>query len=206
MGLWRDHVLPRCVARAMAGEDVAAERRKCVPRAHGRVVEVGFGAGLNLPHYDAARVEELLAVEPALVNRKLAAERIAAAGFPVRYTGLVGEELPLEDASVDCVVSTWTLCTIADPARALGEMRRVLRPDGELLFLEHGLAEDDRTARWQRRLDPLQRIWAGGCHLSRPIDELVRAAGFEIDGLERYAMKGPRIFTSMYLGRGRPRA
>jgi ubiquinone/menaquinone biosynthesis C-methylase UbiE len=206
VGLWRDHVLPRCVARAMAGDDVATERRKCVPRARGRVLEVGFGAGLNLPHYDAARVDEVLAVEPALVNQKLAAAAVAAAAFPVRFVGRAGEELPLDDASVDCVVSTWTLCTIADPTRALAEMRRVLRPDGELLFLEHGRAQDERTARWQRRLDPLQKVWAGGCHLSRPIDELVRGAGFALDELERYTMKGPRIFCSMYLGRGRPHA
>jgi SAM-dependent methyltransferase len=194
VGLWRDHVLPRCVARAMAGADVAAERRKCVPRARGIVLEVGFGAGLNVAHY-----------EPALVNRKLAARAVAVAPFPVRFVGLVGEELPLADASVDTVVSTWTMCTIADLPRALAQMRRVLRPDGELLFLEHGRAPDERVARWQRRLDPLQKRLAGGCHLSRPIDELVRSGGFELAQLERYFMKGPRVASAMYLGRGRPR-
>jgi len=203
MGLYRDHILPRGVARAMAGKDVAAERPRCVGRAHGRVLEVGFGAGLNLPYYPAG-VSEVLAVEPATVNRKLARKRVAAAPFPVTWVGLEGESLPVEDDAVDCVVSTWTLCTIPDLARALSEMKRVLKPDGRLLFLEHGLSPEAKVARWQHRLNPLQKLWAGGCNLDRKIDDLVADAGFAVEELENSYMKGPKFMTYLYCGVGRP--
>jgi ubiquinone/menaquinone biosynthesis C-methylase UbiE len=187
----------------MAGEDVAAERPRCVGRARGRVLEVGFGAGLNLPHYPES-VSEVLAVEPATLNRKLARDRVAAAPFPVTWVGLEGESLPVDDDTVDCVVSTWTLCTIADVERALGEMKRVLKPDGELLFLEHGLSPEAKVARWQRWLNPIQKVWAGGCHLNRPIDRLVADAGFAVEELENSYMKGPKFVSYLYCGVGRP--
>lgn len=201
MGLYGDHVLPRLIAFGMRGEGFADQRARALEGVRGRVLELGFGAGLNVPHYGEG-VTELLALEPALVNRRLARRRIAAAGFPVEWVGLQGESVPLEDGSVDAVVSTWTLCTIPDLARALGEARRVLRPGGSLHFLEHGLAPEPRVARWQRRLEPVQKLCFGGCHLTRRIDQAVAEAGLSVEGLETYFMDGPRIAAWMYRGRG----
>jgi len=202
VGLYADHVLPRGIAWGMSGEKFREQRAACFQGVAGRVLEVGFGAGLNLPHYPGG-VDELLAVEPAAVNRKLAARRVAAAPFPVRFVGGEGGAIPLEDESVDHVTSTWTLCTIADLPRALSEMRRVLKPDGRLHFLEHGLSPDEGVARWQHRLDRIQSFLFGGCHLNRRIDDLVRAAGFEIETLERRYMDGPRFLSYLYEGRAR---
>lgn len=203
MGLYRDFILPRGIAWGMSGKDISAERPRCIGRARGRVVEVGFGAGLNLPHYGEG-VEELFAVEPARLNRKLAQRRIDEATFPVTWVGLEGESIPLEDDSADCVVSTWTLCTIPDLPQALSEMKRVLKPEGSLLFLEHGLSPDDKVARWQHRLNGFQKWWAGGCHLNRKIDALVTQAGFAIDELEASYMKGPKPVSYLYCGVARP--
>ncbi|MDA1263843.1 MAG: class I SAM-dependent methyltransferase [Planctomycetota bacterium] len=200
MGFYGDHVLPRGIAWGMQGRAFREQRGPALTLARGRVLELGFGAGHNLEHYPAA-VEEVLALEPATVNRKLAAKRVAAARMPVRWVGLEGESVPLEDDTVDTVVSTWTLCTIPGLGQALAEVRRVLRPGGELLFLEHGLSPDPKVARWQNRLNPLQRRLCGGCHLNRRIDAELEAAGFDLRALETFAMKGPRIATWMYRGR-----
>ncbi len=191
------------LAWGMGGSSFAEQRARALEGARGRVLELGFGAGHNLPHY-GEEVEELLAVEPVLLNRKLAAKRVAAAPVPVQWIGLEGESIPLEDASVDTVTTTWTLCTIPDLARALAEARRVLRPDGRLLFLEHGRYPDPRIARWQDRLNGIQKFCFGGCHLNRKIDDEIRAAGFRIEELENYSMQGPRILSWMYRGRGTP--
>ena len=134
------------------------------------------------------------------MGRKLAAERVAASGVPVEYVGLDGEQLPLDDASVDHVLTTWTLCTIPDVERALAEMRRVLRPGGALHFVEHGRAPDPGVARWQERLNPLQRKVFGGCHLNRRIDALIRGAGLDVTRLENHYLKGPKPFGYMYVG------
>ena len=134
------------------------------------------------------------------MGRKLAAERVAASRVPVEYIGLDGEQVPLDDASVDHVLTTWTLCTIPDVERALGEMRRVLRPGGALHFVEHGRSPDPGVARWQERLNPLQRKVFGGCHLTRPIDELIRGAGLDVTSLENHYLKGPKPFGYMYVG------
>ena len=201
MGFYREQIFPRCVAWGMAGADITAQRPRCISRARGRVLEVGFGAGLNLPFYSG--VSEVLALDPAAVNRKLARKRIAAASFPVRWIDLEGEEIPLESGSVDCVVSTFTLCTISDLPGALEEMKRVLVNGGRLLFLEHGLSPEERVARWQRRLNGLQRFWAAGCNLDRRIDDLVGKAGFEVEDLVADYMKGPKIFSYLYCGVGR---
>lgn len=203
MGLWSNHLLPRLVARGMAGEDFAEQRARALAGVRGRVLELGFGSGLNLPHYPP-EVTEVLALDPVRVNRKLARRRIEEAEVPVEWVGLRGEEVPLDADSVDFVTSTWTLCTIPDPGRALDEVRRVLRPGGALVFLEHGLSPDPRVARWQRRLTPLQRRVCGGCHLDRPIDRTVQEAGFELVELETYSMKGARVATWMYRGRAAP--
>jgi ubiquinone/menaquinone biosynthesis C-methylase UbiE len=142
----------------------------------------------------------VLAVDPATVGRALAARRVAASPVPVDYVGLDGQRLPLEAERVDHVLVTWTLCTIPDVAGALQEIRRVLRPGGRLHFAEHGRAPDPGVARWQDRLTPLQRRWAGGCHLNRPIDRLVEAGGFELASLETFYARGPRVMAYVYEG------
>jgi len=188
----------------MSSRAFVEQRVPALAAVRGRVLELGFGSGLNLPHYPPG-VTELLALEPAQLNRKLARRRLAAARFPVEWVGLRGEEIPLDGASVDAVVSTWTLCTIPDLSQALREVVRVLRPGAALHFLEHGLSPEPGLARWQRRLTPLQRRLAGGCHLDRAIDRELERAGFELRGLETFFMRGPRIGCWMYRGQASPR-
>ena len=202
VGLYSEHLLPRLLHLSMRGWPFQAQRPRCVAAAEGRVLEIGFGSGLNLPHYRPG-VTELLALEPSAVARRLARGAIERAPFPVRLLGLQAESLPLEEASVDCVVSTWTLCSVRDPAAALAELRRVLRPGGRLLFLEHGRHPDPRRARWQERLDPLQRRIAGGCHLSRPIPALVAASGLLLDPVEEFELARPRLLGHSFLGSAR---
>lgn len=199
MGLYADHILPRAVAWGMSGEEYGRQRAQALAGVSGRVLELGFGAGHNLPHYPDA-VSEVLALEPAEVNRKLARKRVQACPMPVTWVGLRGEEIPLDAASVDAVTSTWTLCTIPDPARALAEVRRVLRPSGAFHFLEHGLSSEPRVARWQRRLTPIHRRIAGGCHLDREIDEMIAQAGFQLERLDHPYMKGPQVIFYLYRG------
>ena len=166
----------------------------------GEVLEVGFGSGLNVPHYPAA-ITRVVAVDPAVAGRKLAARRVAASSVPVEYVGLDGQALPLEPECVDHVLTTWTLCTIPDVQRALREIRRVLRPGGIFHFVEHGLSPDPRVARWQDRLTPLQRRIAGGCHLNRPIGQLVAGSGLELTQVDNYYAQGPRPFGYMFEGK-----
>ncbi|MHB8718417.1 MAG: class I SAM-dependent methyltransferase [Candidatus Dormibacteria bacterium] len=165
----------------------------------GEVLEVGFGSGLNVPHYPAA-VSRVLAVEPADVAWRMARRRVARSPVPIDRVGLDGQALALEDASVDHVLMTWTLCTIPDAGAALAEMRRVLRPGGRLHFAEHGLAADPAVARWQHRLTPLQRRLAGGCHLDRPIADLIEAAGLTMVDLQTGYLPGPRPLSHLYEG------
>jgi SAM-dependent methyltransferase len=199
VGFYREHVLPRVVDRACGSAELRAFRADVMTGLEGRVVEIGFGSGLNVPVYPAG-VERVFAVEPALTARKLAAERIAASPVPVEHVGLDGEEIPLDDASCDGALSTFTLCTIPGVERALAEVRRVLRPGGTFHFLEHGLAPDEPVVRWQRRLEPFQRRLADGCHLTREPDSLVAAAGFElVEVRQRYA-RGPKPWSWMTLG------
>ena len=200
MGLWRDQILPRGVNKGLDNPDCNAHRERAAAGLHGTVLELGFGSGLNLPWLPAA-VECVLAVDPAKVGRKLGAERIAACPARVEFIAPDAEVLPLDDASVDSALVTWSLCTIPDVGRALGEVRRVLRPGGALHFVEHGRSTDAGVARWQDRLDWLQAFACGGCHLNRRIDELVAAAGFDIERLDtHYLPKGPRILTFTYEG------
>ena len=187
----------------MKGEVFQELRRETLRQVTGRVLELGFGAGHCLPWYPEG-VTELLALEPARLNRRLAAKRVAAARFPVSWVGLRGEEIPLDAASVDFVTSTWTLCTIPGIDQALREVRRVLRPGGKLVFLEHGLAPDPRTARWQQRLNGLQQRWAGGCHLNRDFGAIFDAAGYTIERLDHPPLAGPKVATYLYRGAARP--
>jgi SAM-dependent methyltransferase len=191
VGLYREHVLPRLVDRACGTADLQRWRQQVTAGLTGTVVEIGFGSGLNMPAYPTA-VQQVYAVEPAHVARRLAERRIADAGIPVEHVALHGESIPLDDASCDGALSTFTLCTIPDVERALAEVRRVLRPGGRFHFLEHGLSPDASVARWQRRLEPAQRRFAGGCHLTRRPDELVASAGFTIERLDSRYASGPK--------------
>lgn len=199
VGLYGDQVLPRITNVVLANREYARMRARVAAGLAGEVLEVGFGSGLNVPHYPPA-VTRVWAVDPATVGRKLATERVAASPVRVDYIGLDGEELPLADDSIDHALTTWTLCTIPDVDRALREIRRVLRPGGALHFVEHGLSPDTRVARWQDRLTPLQRRVAGGCHLNRPVDRLIAGAGLEITDLENYYVRGPKPFGYMFEG------
>jgi len=199
MGLYRSQVLPRCMALAMGNEGLGEHRERAFGALSGRVLELGFGAGLNLPYYPP-EVSTVLAVEPALVNRKLARKRIDASSIPVEWVGLNGESLPVESGSVDAVTSSWTLCSIKDLAAALSEVRRVLKPDGCLHFVEHGMAPDAGVRRWQARLNPLQRFCFGGCSLDLPIDLCLENAGLEITELETGYMPGLKVQSFLYEG------
>ena len=175
------------------------QRQKLIPLAHGRVLEVGLGTGRNLPFYDRQRVSQVVGVDPALSLHPIARRRVLASGLDVELMGLSAERLPASDASFDTVVSTYTLCSIPDPVAALREMRRVLKPGGQLLFSEHGLAPEPGVARWQTRLQPYWKPLAGGCHLDRDIPALLAEAGFACDVQQHY-LWGPRVLSYHYWG------
>ena len=199
MGFYVERILPRIADKALSAPEFSRLRARAARGLGGEVLEIGFGSGRNLDHY-APAVRRVLAVEPASGARELAAGRIAAAPMPVEFVGLEGEALPLEDESVDNALSTWTLCTISDVGRALDEVRRVLRPGGALHFVEHGRAPDAKVVRWQDRLTPLQRRAFGGCHLNRPIDELIAGAGLAVERLETFYVTGPKAFCFTFEG------
>jgi ubiquinone/menaquinone biosynthesis C-methylase UbiE len=199
MGIYEDRILPRVIDVALGGRELGELRRRVASGLSGDVLEVGFGSGRNVPFYPP-EVRQVQAVEPASQGRVLAQSRLAASPVPVDFVGLDGQDLPLKSSSVDHVLVTWTLCTIPDVERALGEMRRVLRPGGSLHFLEHGRSPDPSVARWQDRLTPVQRRVFGGCHLNRPIRDLIAAVGFDVRRLDHYYLKGPKCFGYMYEG------
>jgi SAM-dependent methyltransferase len=191
VGVWREQVVPRLADVMLGTKEVRGHRQRVVSGLRGAVVEIGFGSGLNVPLYPKG-VETVYAVDPSAVGRRLAAKRVASSPVPIQFVGLDGQELPLGDESVDAALSTFTLCTIPEVTRALSELHRVLRPGGRFHFLEHGLAPEPATARWQHRLNGLQQRLAAGCNLDRPMDRLVRGAGFEIAELHNDWLKGPR--------------
>ena len=199
MGWYERQVVPRIVDVSLRTADFTEIRAKVAGALDGEVLEIGFGSGLNVPHYPAT-LTKVVAVDPATAGRKLAASRIAQCAVPIEFAGLDAGELPADDGSVDHVLSTWTLCTVPDPASALAEIRRVLRPGGSLRFAEHGLAPDENVAKFQRRFTPVQRRVFAGCHLDRPIDKLITAAGLELTRLDTYYMRGPRAFGYTYEG------
>ena len=202
---WYDrHILPTVLDMACGMPMISRMRQLVVPRAVGRVLEVGIGTGLNIRHYNKQQVTHITGLDPALHMHPLALERIAKAGLPVDLVGLSAEKIPLPDASFDTVLMTYTLCSIADAHRALLELHRVLKPAGKLLFCEHGHAPDASVARWQNRLQPLWGKVAGGCHLGRDIPALLRAAGFKLPGLETGYLPGPKPFTFHYWGEALP--
>lgn len=199
MGFYENQVVPRFTDLVMSRRELTPIRARVAASLDGDVLEVGFGSGLNVPHYPPA-VSRVRAVDPATIGRKLASKRVASSNVPVEYSDLDGQTLSLESASIDHVLTTWTLCSIPDVDRALSEIRRVLRPSGSFHFVEHGRSPDPKVAGWQDRLTPIQRRVAGGCHLNRPIDQLVRNSGLQLTQLENYYAKGPRPFGYMFEG------
>lgn len=191
--------MPRLVDLCCGAKNMNGERKRVCAGLRGRVVEIGFGSGRNVPFYPEA-VKSVSAVEPADLGWNMAAGRIAAATVPVERAGLDGQALPFADDSFDSALSTWTLCTIPDVEAALAEVRRVLVPGGTFHFVEHGLAPDPGVRKWQHRLDRLEQTVAGGCHLNRDIPGLIEAAGFEIRDIDRYYQKGPKPWVAFSLG------
>jgi ubiquinone/menaquinone biosynthesis C-methylase UbiE len=205
MGFYERTVLPFLIDKACGAPEILDQRAKVVPQAEGRVLEVGMGSGLNLSFYDPDRVELVFGLEPSEGMRRRAQPRLARSLVKVEWLDLPGEEVPLDDDSVDTVLLTYTLCTIPDFHTALAQMRRVLRPGGRLLFCEHGEAPDPGVRRWQARINPLWKRIAGGCNLNRPIPRCLTEAGFEIEQVEsRYLPKTPRIAGFNYWGRAKP--
>lgn len=204
MGFYATRIFPRLMDWVMRRQEFHRLRADLLKNAQGDVLEIGLGTGLNLACYPPDIVR-LRAVDPALLLPDRVATRSAAASFPVEITHLSAERLPYESGTFDCVVSTWTLCTIPDPLAALREVRRVLKPTGRLLFLEHGRSNDPGTAAWQDRLNPIQKVIGCGCNLNRPIDRLIREAELHIMQLDRLVMEGiPRIGGELYRGIATP--
>ncbi len=201
MSFYERYCLPHLIHLACSSSAVRYQRSKVVPLARGRVLEVGMGSGLNLPFYDPARVDLIWGLEPSEGMRHKAAAALERSALEVRWLELPGEEIPLDSHSVDSVLLTYTLCSIADWRRALEQMRRVLKPGGQLIFCEHGLAPDAGVRKWQVRINPYWGPLAGGCHLSRPIPDLIEAGGFRIEALESaYLPSAPKFAGYNYWG------
>jgi ubiquinone/menaquinone biosynthesis C-methylase UbiE len=204
MGFYKDKILPFLIHHAMRQKDLAAYRSRVVPAAEGRVLEIGVGSGLNLPFY-SAKVGHVIGLDPSPKLLSMARQAARPAMAPAEFVEGSAEAIPLEDRSVDTVVTTWTLCSIPDAPRSLREMRRVLKPGGRLLFVEHGRAPDASVRWWQDHLNPAWKRLGGGCHLNRAIKTLIEGAGFEFERIETGYMRGPRPMSFMYEGSARPR-
>lgn len=199
MGLYEDHVLPRLVAATCGVAALRPMRSEAMEGLRGTVVEIGFGSGSNIGLYPE-EVTEVLAVEPSLQARKAASQKAASSAVPVRWIGLDGQAIDLEDESCDAALSTFTLCTVPDPERALAGLYRIVRPGGSLHFLEHGRAPDSGVVRWQERIEPWQKRVAGGCHLTRDAPALISAAGFEVDVVNARYGQGPKPWSWLTWG------
>jgi ubiquinone/menaquinone biosynthesis C-methylase UbiE len=200
MGFYSDRIVPRIINTACGTKDMEPLRRRACEGLKGDVIEIGFGSGLNVPFYPA-EVSRVTAVDPSGVGWKLAEKRLQSTNIRIQWSGLDGQKLPFADSSYDAALSTFTLCTIPDAAAALNEVSRVLKPGGTLHFVEHGLAPDEKVRRMQRRIEPLQKRIFGGCHVTRPIAELLTDAGFTITELDTFYMEhAPKFGGAAYLG------
>lgn len=200
MGIYEKYVLPKVIHFVCGTKPITYQRRKVVPQAEGVVLEIGIGSGHNLPHYDPSRVTKVLGLDPSSGMTQIATRAAAKVPFDVEFLDLPGEKIPIDDASVDTVLMTYTLCTIPDTETALRQMSRVLKPGGKLIFCEHGAAPDPSVRRWQDRLDPLWGRIGGGCHLNRMIPDLIEQGGFKIDDLESMYIPGWRPASFNYWG------
>jgi ubiquinone/menaquinone biosynthesis C-methylase UbiE len=200
MGLYSKFILPRIVHLTCSLKPNMRQREKIVPLARGQVLEIGIGSGLNLPYYDAGRVTKVWGLEPSPEMIQLAQEAVESVSLEVEFIDAAGDEIPLETDSVDTVLITYTLCTIPEPQAALQQMKRVLRPEGELLFCEHGAAPDEAVRRWQDRINPLWKRLSGGCNLNRAIPEVIEQGGFSIKGMETMYIPGWRPASFNYWG------
>lgn len=200
MSFYQERVLPRLIDLAMRNRELVAYRERLLSAAHGRVLEIGIGSGMNLPFYGAA-VTQIVGLDPAPRLLEMTREVAQRREQSVELISASAESIPLPDHQFDTVVTTWTLCSIPGASQALAEIRRVLKPSGRLLFAEHGRAPEEKVRRWQNRLTPVWKCIGGGCHLNRPIRELIENAGFRIEHLQTGYMKGPKPMTYMYEGR-----
>jgi ubiquinone/menaquinone biosynthesis C-methylase UbiE len=206
MNLYRRVIFPQLLDLALSGERIERYRRQLLAHVQGAVLEIGFGTGLNLPCYPE-HIRKITGVDPNPGMGSLARRRIASSPIAVDWQVADAQELPFPSQSFDSVVSTWTLCSIPNVAKALREIRRVLRAGGKLFFLEHGLSEDPQVQRWQNCLNPLQKVIADGCNLNRDMARLIQGAGFRFEQLERFYMPDqPRFIGYTYQGIALPAA
>jgi SAM-dependent methyltransferase len=203
MGLYGRYIVPRLLALAMRNRELVPYRQRIAAGATGRVLEIGIGSALNLPFYGSG-VREVIGIDPSPTLVAMARARQSDLPFLLKVVEGFGERLPLEDSSVDTVVTTWSLCSVADPLEVLREARRSLRPGGQLLFAEHGRSPDAGVRKWQDRIDPVWTRVAGGCHLNRKMDDLIDKAGFRLEALRTGYARGPKPMTFMYEGRAQP--
>ena len=201
MSLYDKYVLPSFLNIACGTKPILKQREKVVPLAEGRILEIGMGSGLNIPYYDPKKVDMVWGLEPAEGMKRKAQKKLASAPFDIQWLDSPSEEIPLEDNSADTILLTYTLCTIPDWQQALEQMRRVLKPNGKLIFCEHGEAPDENIRKWQKRVNPTWMKLAGGCHLNRPIPEYLEQSGFKIEEMQtRYLPSTPKIAGFNYWG------
>ncbi len=204
MAFYDDHVLPHLIDLACSTKPTRKQREKIVHLAEGDVLEIGFGSGLNLPYFDRDKVRRIFGLEPSQGMRRKAQGNVDASGLDVEFIDLPGEEIPLEPKSMDTVLITFTLCSIDQTEAALEGMRRVLKPGGQLLYSEHGVAPDAGVRRWQHRLNPTWKRFSGGCNMNRNIPALIEGSGFRVTTDERMYIPGPRILSYNYWGIAKP--
>ena len=200
MSFYAKYVLPRLIDLAMRNKETSRLRSHSVPQARGDVLEVGIGSGLNLPFY-TSQVRRLYGIDPSIELQRMAAKKSSGIPFEVTFLSQSAEKLlPLPDSSIDTIVMTWSLCSIPDPAMALQQMKRVLKPNGQMIFIEHGRSPEASVVAWQDRITPVWKHVTGGCHLNRKIDDLIRTAGFRITEQHNFYLPGPRPMTYTYQG------
>jgi ubiquinone/menaquinone biosynthesis C-methylase UbiE len=200
MGFYNNHVLPGLTHLVCSQQDIARQRRKIVPKAFGRILEIGMGSGLNLPYYNPAQVDQVWGLDPSVSLTQMASKKAAQIPFKVDFITLSAEQIPLDKNSADTIVVTYTLCSIPDVSQALKEMNRVLKPGGRLLFCDHGRAAERSVTRWQDALTPFWKQVSGGCHLNRPIASLIENSGFKFQHLDMAYMSPLKIISFNYWG------